>query len=285
MAIRDHAKTATTDDESKRSCYTALTMSMYLRARLRVRSRKRPSVVIEPLDKVVLRRRTVEVFPAGYLTVLSIIQGVALGITVTQAVSVQSLPGPVAEDVTVIMRATMTLLAIIIVSYEYVWFTVMMRWRQTFADSLIPFVLGTAEIVVALHIGRASAWWLSSAVLVGVGILAFSYTKSRLSVELFANHETPFRITSGLLRRVIAMCGGIMVVATVAGLVSIAGYEAIATNVGAPLLAATCAGIVWVSEDALLKIYAYYDEASDFEAAPTGPGSTSDSVIKDRANE
>lgn len=240
-----------------------LPMPIHPLARLRIRPRHGPPVVIEPLDKAVLLRRTVEVFPAGYLTFLSIIQGVALGITVTQAVSVQSLPGPVAEDLTVLIRAALTLLAIIIASYEYVWFTVIMRWRQTFADSLIPFILGTAEIVVALHIGRASAWWFSSAVLVGVGILAFSYTKSRLSVELFSNHEAPFRITSALLRRVVAMCAGTMVVATVAGLCSIAGYGTIATSVGAVLLAATCAAIVWVSEGALLKIYAYYDEVGD----------------------
>lgn len=40
---------------------------------------------IEPMTRAVLIRRSLETFPAGYLTIIGIIQGVALGILVEQA--------------------------------------------------------------------------------------------------------------------------------------------------------------------------------------------------------
>jgi hypothetical protein len=42
--------------------------------------------------------------------------------------------------------------AILIVSYQYVWLSTVMRWTPTFLDTLVPYALGAAEIIPAILI-------------------------------------------------------------------------------------------------------------------------------------
>jgi hypothetical protein len=42
--------------------------------------------------------------------------------------------------------------AILIVSYQYIWFSTVMRWTPTFLDTLVPYALGAAEIIPAILI-------------------------------------------------------------------------------------------------------------------------------------
>lgn len=213
---------------------------------------------IEPLTKDVLVRRTLEVFPSGYLTILSIIQGVSLGFTVNTAAEAQALPGPVVEDVATLARAAMTLVGVIIVSYQYIWFTVMMRWRQSFVDSLVPFLLGTAEIVVALNIGRAAQWWFSVSVFAILGLMAFANTKRHLSLDLYNGQELPLRLTSKLLTRSMGTCGGLAVIAIVCALTSLGGSGRIATGLGVASVLVGVSVMVLMSERTIGQIYEYY---------------------------
>ena len=82
------------------------------------RRRDKPADVLETLTTEILRKRTVDIFPAGYLTVMAIIQGVALGLLLEQLLGVGGVfvsPHPVI----LISQGIASFLAIVVASYEY----------------------------------------------------------------------------------------------------------------------------------------------------------------------
>src|SRR6185437_13297607 len=60
-----------------------------------------------------------------------------------------------------------------------------MRWTPTFLDTLVPYLLGVAEIVPVLLLDRFKWWWICTVVLFAVGGLAFWHTIWRSSSDMF----------------------------------------------------------------------------------------------------
>lgn len=148
---------------------------------------------LAPLDPDELVQRSIEIFPQAYLTNISIIQGVALSVFVVETVIFlrdDSVPPAVAWPS--LAQSLLMLVGIITVSYEYLWFTTIMRWTPTFRDTAIPFVLGVAEIVPPLLLGRPAAWWVSFAAFAALGAMAFMNTLSRIQPEMFPNHRSSY---------------------------------------------------------------------------------------------
>ena len=146
--------------------------------------------VLEKLDRNVLLRRTLDTFPAGYLTVIAIIQGVALGIWLENVVGPALAP---THRWVLIGQGVAGLSCIIVASYEYLWFTTIMRWTPTFLDTLVPYVLGVAEIIPALLLSRFTWWWLFMVILMTTGGLAFVHTMYRSSYLMFDNSNRSSR--------------------------------------------------------------------------------------------
>lgn len=180
--------------------------------------RDQPTDVLETLTTETLRKRTLDIFPAGYLTVMAIIQGVALGLLLQQLLGaggggVFRSPHPGA----LISEAVASFLAIVVASYEYLWFTTIMRWTPTFLDTLVPYLLGVAEIVPVLLLGRFTWWWISTVVLFAVGGLAFWHTIWRSSPGMFEDPRPAaqagrdshpgYRVLLRLLRKLVGSCG------------------------------------------------------------------------------
>src|SRR5690349_15451887 len=83
---------------------------------------------IEPLSQEVLKRRIIEVFPAGYLTMIAIIQGVALGAAII-ATQQQLLDQRSAINrLTVGSQALAVFVAIVIITHRYLILTIDDRW-------------------------------------------------------------------------------------------------------------------------------------------------------------
>ncbi|MFB9444588.1 hypothetical protein Dvina_07715 [Dactylosporangium vinaceum] len=118
--------------------------------------------ILEPLDTDTLVRRSIEIFPQGYLMIISIIQGVALAAIVSESTRYISSISPTAMA-PALAQSALNLAGLIIVSYEYLWFTTIARWAPTFRDTAIPFALGVAEIVPAYLLQRPVAWWIAFA--------------------------------------------------------------------------------------------------------------------------
>ncbi|MFY1632343.1 hypothetical protein ACN27F_03490 [Solwaraspora sp. WMMB335] len=161
--------------------------------------------VLEALDRPVLTRRSVEIFPQAYLMNISIIQGVALSVMTIETVNFLK----TAEREFILpslAQAALSLAALVIVSYEYLWFTTIMRWTPTFRDTAIPVTLGVAEIVPPMLLGYTTAWWLALSVFAILGAAAFLNTVSRLRVEMFPGHAPVYEAIRRLLRRLAVVC-------------------------------------------------------------------------------
>jgi hypothetical protein len=131
--------------------------------------------VIEPeIDAHLLAAQARDIFPAGYQTSVSVIQGVALSFLVAATLQANESGEELAA---LLLRATMTLLGITLVAYGYLWFTAIIRWPVTWLDIAVPYALGISEIFVANSVADESKWWVALAVFGSMGSLAYLNTR------------------------------------------------------------------------------------------------------------
>jgi hypothetical protein len=169
------------------------------------RARQIEAGILEPLDQDVLVRRSVDIFPQGYLTNISIIQGVALAAIVAESTRFLR-DAPAHLLVPALAQSLLDLTALIVVSYEYLWFTTIVRWAPTFRDTAIPVVLGIGEIVPAYLLDRPVAWWFAFATFALLGCGAFGNTVLRLREDYFPRHRDSYRAVRTLLLRLMHLC-------------------------------------------------------------------------------
>jgi hypothetical protein len=138
---------------------------------------------LEPTTPETLIRRSSDTFIAGYFTFIAIIQGVALALLAQQAVADFSGRGTTSR-LLLLGEVSAALTAIIVVSYEYLWLTTVMRWAPTFVDTLAPFLLGAAEIVACLLVGER-VWWIAVACFFGAAAAVLLHTVHQCTDALF----------------------------------------------------------------------------------------------------
>jgi len=168
-----------------------------------------PGNALEPLSTGVLVRRSIEAFPAGYLLLISIIQSVALGLLLTEAVSLLTKPASTIQIITIVSQAATVFGALVIISYVYLWFVVMMRWASTFRDTVIPYAIGVTEIVASLILGRSISWWIAATVVPAVCGAALFNTITRLDPRAFIDKPAMYHTVRLLLWRIIMCCAAI----------------------------------------------------------------------------
>ncbi len=152
---------------------------------------------IEVLDEASLRDRSVEIFPSAYATLLSIVQGIALGLLVTQfANTVKGKHG--IDRLAVISESVASFSCVVVIYYMYVWFVLIVRWAPTILDTLIPFGLGTAQIGAILSIPKHENWILWIAGVQFAGTIAFLHSFLRSRPDMFS--ERDFKAIRRLLR-------------------------------------------------------------------------------------
>lgn len=110
---------------------------------------------IQPLDHDVLVRRSLEISSTCFITIVSILQGVALAILADNTFND---PSPL-----VYFHSICLLLVLVGVFYTYVNMSIMLRWAPSFLDSFLPFMIAGLEIPPAYFLGHVAAWntWLS----------------------------------------------------------------------------------------------------------------------------
>lgn len=224
-------------------------------------SRKRQKVV-EPISREILRSRSLDLFPQGYQTTISIVQGVALAALADRTINALQEPEP--RTVEVLLQSAFTLVSIILVSYGYLWFSVLMRWVMTFRDIAVPFALGMGEIVAALLVGHPVAWWGAIAAFAALACLAYGNTWDRLDSDAFgerddAREREPGLVVRQLLIRLMACC---LAVAGVASGVAVAVYHewhpGVLAVAGPLLLGIPAALVIWMSEREIGRVFRAY---------------------------
>lgn len=142
----------------------------------------------KPLDRETFSERITQSFPSAYLTNISIIQGVALGLLANS--SFEYIKCASEFNWIVILRIAVSFLSLIIISIEYTWVIGLFRWSPRILDTIIPFALGFSEIIPMFYLtGKDSeAWWLYTAVLCLVGTLAFFNSLVRCDLHMFSKN-------------------------------------------------------------------------------------------------
>ncbi len=158
--------------------------------RLRKSGKHNPPIY-RRLERGEFQNRMAASFPAIYLTNVSIIQAVALGILAERTFGyVAALESRrFALWAPIIPYALMSFTLIILTSFEYHWFVGMYQWSPKALDTIAPFILGVAEIGPLYFLTSPRVWWLLSVAspLVAAGVYLNTLTNS--SEDMFASRE------------------------------------------------------------------------------------------------
>jgi hypothetical protein len=210
-----------------------------------------PTRPFQILDGDVLRRRSIEVFPTAYATILSIVQGIALGTLAVRAALL--IHDPRGTDLTVVIfEAVATIAVIAVVYYNYMWFLLLFRWAPRIWDTLIPLALGIASIGVASTVGLDGAWLLFLAAIQAVAIPSFWHTIRRSNSRMFSDprdHSSTIHLLRGLI---ITMLLG-AVVAVLAAWLFFLGRDVIVPESIVIVVVGT--GMVIASERTLKRVF------------------------------
>jgi len=119
--------------------------------------------------------RMLSQFAPAYLTLTSIIQGVALSALVIRVEGTSDHFGLANW-----LLAAATLLAFLLVWHEYLMQALAYVWMPTLLDSAIPFAFLVAELFMAHFVyGDQRAWLLAAGVGFGFGLLAYALRRSQ----------------------------------------------------------------------------------------------------------
>lgn len=127
------------------------------------------------------KRRSEDLFASSYLTSLGITQSVALGGLV--AVSFLG-TAPITRLVG--MQMIGSFLVILLIVTEYSWWILLVRRTPTLLDTLIPYILSFVELASISFVSDQKGMWpLSTGLIGGVSVLAYLYSRSSCTVEVF----------------------------------------------------------------------------------------------------
>ncbi len=129
-----------------------------------------PKLFRSNFDPQSYRKNVDSLFPGGILTLISIIQGVAFGILVSNLFPLEK------ENLWPILYSTISIINLSIVVYEYMWFVGLFSGHVTIVDIIVVFLLGVFEVAPSYYMKQESAvtWWTLNAIFCLAGILGFT---------------------------------------------------------------------------------------------------------------
>src|SRR5579885_2132340 len=123
------------------------------------------------------RERRTQAFANINLTLISIIQGVALyALTAQTYTDLRASNGDPTVLTLLIPFVFASFVLICIATFEYTWFVVVFRWPPTVFDIAIPLALGFFEILQMYYFFPVSSWTISSALVCFAGAGAYFYS-------------------------------------------------------------------------------------------------------------
>lgn len=157
--------------------------------------------IYRPLDQEEFQRRIAESFPTVYLTLISIIQGVALVILATESFKYINEPDPKLTEpwYRFSVYSIISFVTLIVLSYQYTWFIGIFRWSPRFWDILIPFCLGLSEVSPMFYFTKPLFWWGLTGIFSFVGALALYNTKRSCKKPMFGDDANAFIKTINIL--------------------------------------------------------------------------------------
>ena len=145
--------------------------------------------IFDPLTPDEFKKRINENFPSAYLTLISIIQGVSLGILANNTFTYIKDPCLAEPWESFLPYSIMCFFLIIIVTYEYVWFIGVFHWSPKIWDTFIPFFLGISEIVPMFYLTSPKIWWLCTAGFSVCGAFGFYNSLRNCKEPMFCGNK------------------------------------------------------------------------------------------------
>ena len=215
------------------------------------------------VDRKHIVNATRQGFSATYLTLLSIIQGVALAslaLNAKEAIAPTGLWDPL-EWTTI----SITFVVIVLVWYEYSWFVRLFVWPPSPFDAFIPFGLGATEVWATFRIEEPHGWMIAMGGLCIAGTVAYLNSLCHVRPELFGQMSRsllkPWEcMMLSLFRRrfflAILLTAGIGGTLVGLGVKRFPGTDpAVALiSVVAGLIIFTVVALVWSSEEAVQEV-------------------------------
>jgi len=155
------------------------------------------------LNKKEFKARMGDSFPSVYLTMISIIQGVALGILASQINRLIFHPEQgstmIRHWLLVAPYCIFSFMSILIVAYQYSWFIGLFKWSPAFWDIFFPFSLGLTEILPMFFLNKPAGWMLCTSVFSFMGVLAWRNTLIHCNSSAFGQKKKAMVRTIKLL--------------------------------------------------------------------------------------
>ena len=157
-----------------------------------------------------LRARAMNTFANGYFTVVSIVQGVVFGswaVVTFRLASELSWTAQPGQSLGVALASTVTFLVVVVTSYMYFWFTVLMSWGPGILDVLVPMLLGASEMSLAANMNSEmqSQWVIALGAVGLLAGLAFHLSIARADQTVMNKDSSPdvdtYAVTTRLLAR------------------------------------------------------------------------------------
>ncbi len=133
--------------------------------------------VVEETDIGMIKTSITNSFSGMFLTMLSIVQGVALSLLIFNFPV--NIAGWQVFPLEKLLMCLITLLTIIILWHSYFWLAVVARWTPLMWDSLLLFLIGAIELIAVRSIGN-HLWYYALAILGIFGGLQYFYNAVRL---------------------------------------------------------------------------------------------------------
>jgi hypothetical protein len=204
----------------------------------------------DPAINPILEHRIESVFPAIYMTVLAIIQGVGLGILLAKAQQQWTGHAAALYHVMIGTQTIAVFVAIIVVTHRYMLTVMMVSRMPSGFDILIPYILGVGEIGAAQLIGYNVAWWGGVLVFAVAAVTAYLHSRSRTTIMTYNGNSYLYRQFKRITRRA-------LIILSLLALASIAMITLGALGKGSARLYAL-SPLIFVSATILIEIFGHY---------------------------
>lgn len=153
------------------------------------------------LDADEFDRRIGESYASFYLTLVGLIQGIAIIYLVSSAFGVESLKAladggefvaPTTADVPMLLRFLLSFIAIIIVTHEYAVIVVLFKRYPSYLDIIFLILIGISQTTSIFFIKNDMMWWLFNGVFCMLSVVAYQLTLNARPLN-FKRNTTAFK--------------------------------------------------------------------------------------------
>ena len=148
------------------------------------------------------QKATLELFPSAYLTTISIIQGVALGILANNTFGFINRSNLNMHWIYFLPFSLFSFVTIILISYNYTLFIGIFRRVPQKWDAVVPFGLGFGEVAPMFFLTVPIYYWLTTSLYCIAGALAFTNTYYHSTQHMFGEYGTNIEAYN-LVRRIL----------------------------------------------------------------------------------